>query len=466
MQSVTFCKEINDPEEKNRREKVRSRIQTKLVDYRRYHFSREQIHAFAIFFDLAQEFNSLQDLYALSVYTPKILFGIDARLYILDQDNRFSLQSSTLSESCQPLIWKEPEEFSFLPLQEGNRFLVPVKCKHMPATHLPFIPRNGDIIGMFELVTPRPLQSHEQFFFEKYANRVGFQTHNKILHLANQEHLRFIRNLVQDIGHNVIVPNMYFKLLFTTLHAKLTDLKKKTAQLTWQIEKTDTAGSRNNNLDPALSALEKTGSELIKHYEEMYSHYTRTSLFLETLLRRSHFEKGRYVLLKQACNFKKKIIDPQTTHFLPRFQEKGIAIDTKLGGIPDEAVTLVADIGLLSQVFANLFSNAAKYTREVKGFNGTSYKFMSYGWEKLPDYFGPGKPAIKPNVFTTGPHIPAMERAHLFESNFRCKATINEPGSGHGLFFIKQIVELHGGEVGYEPTQMGNNFYIVLPCAG
>jgi len=464
MQSMSLCKEVTDPDEKKLQELVQLRIREKSADYQRYHFSMEQIHAFAIFFDLAQEFNTLKDLYSLSVHTPKELFGLDASLYILDKKNQFALQSSTLSKQCVPLIWKEPEPFFPLPHRQESRFVFPVKCKHMLTDQLPFTPRNGDIIGIFELVTSRILTDHEQFFFEKYANRVGFQTHNKILSYANQEHLRFIKNLVQDIGHNVIVPNMYFKLLFKTLHAKLTELRKKTAELIWKIDQKDTAHTENN-LDPALSALEKTGQELMEQYQVMYEHYTRSSLFLETLLRRSHFEKGRYVLLKQVCNFKKKIIDPQLNHFAPRFQEKGIIVDTQLGGIPDEDITLVADIGLLSQVFANLFSNATKYAREVIGHDGKKHKFISYGWERIPNYFGPNKHAIKPNVFSSGPHIPPEERAHLFESSFRCKATMNEPGSGHGLFFIKQIVELHGGVVGYEPTPLGNNFYIILPCA-
>ncbi|MGX9366309.1 ATP-binding protein [Desulfoplanes sp. PS50] len=464
MQSLSFCKEINDPQEKKRLEMIHDRIRQKIADYRHYHFTREQIHALAIFFDLAQEFNSLEDLYSLAVSTPKELFGIDASLYVLNAEGEFLVKSSTIGDQCVPEVWQEPEPFSWTPWQQGNRFILPIRCKHMLTAQLPFVPKNKDIIGILELVTPRPLTDHERFFFGKYANRVGFQTHNKILSSSNQEHLRFIKSLVQDIGHNVIVPNMYFKLLFNRFKEHLDELKKRLQNLTAELE-SSTQEIAPRHLDTALGGLKKSAQLLTERYRDMYSHYTRTSLFLETLLRRSHFEKGRYVLLKQACNFKKKIIDPQLEHFHPQFEEKDITVDTQLGGVPDEDTTLVADIGLLSQVFANLFSNAAKYTREVIGPDGKSHKFVSYGWEKLPDYFGPGKDAIKPNVFSTGPHIPEEERSWLFESSFRCKATRNEPGSGHGLFFVKQIVELHGGTAGYEPTEMGNNFYIILPCA-
>ncbi|MBF0488042.1 MAG: HAMP domain-containing histidine kinase, partial [Nitrospirae bacterium] len=37
------------------------------------------------------------------------------------------------------------------------------------------------------------------------------------------------------------------------------------------------------------------------------------------------------------------------------------------------------------------------------------------------------------------------------------------PGTGHGLTFIKNAVEIHGGVFGYEPVDLGNNFYFVLP---
>jgi signal transduction histidine kinase len=464
MQSLSFCKEISDPQEKNRQERIHERIRKKIADYQQYHFTREQIHALAIFFDLAQEFNSLEDLYTLAVCTPKALFGIEGSIYLLDGEGRFVIKSSTIGDQCVPEIWQEPEPFSWTPWQQGNRFILPIRCKHMLTAQLPFVPKNKDIIGILELVTPRPLTEHERFFFGKYANRVGFQTHNKILSSTNQEHLRFIKSLVQDIGHNVIVPNMYFKLLFNRLKEHLDTLQNRLHDLIGQMESSP-SDLASPHLDAALTGLETSSHQLMDHYREMYSHYTRSSLFLETLLRRSHFEKGRYVLLKQACNFKKKIIDPQLEHFRPLFEEKNIHVDTHQGGIPDEDTILVADIGLLSQVFANLFSNAAKYTREVTGPDGRPLKFISYGWERLPDYFGPGKDAIKPNVFSTGPHIPEEERSWLFESSFRCKATQNEPGSGHGLFFAKQIVELHGGTVGYEPTAMGNNFYIILPCA-
>jgi signal transduction histidine kinase len=66
-------------------------------------------------------------------------------------------------------------------------------------------------------------------------------------------------------------------------------------------------------------------------------------------------------------------------------------------------------------------------------------------------------------VFTTGNHIPHEEISGLFAEGFRGLNSVDKPGTGHGLAFIRHVIELHGGKVGYEPTSQGNNFYFILP---
>ncbi|WP_291321416.1 HAMP domain-containing sensor histidine kinase, partial [Desulfonatronospira sp.] len=259
-----------------------------------------------------------------------------------------------------------------------------------------------------------------------------------------------------------IVPNMFFKIFYRRLEAHINALGKL---------KDDIAASareeKNNQEYGLVTArdlyprLDYIHNGLREQYNEILNHYEQTSLFLETLLRRSHFEQGKYVLERKVCNFKSQIIDPQVERFTPQLREKGI--DIALAGVPDQEIEVVVDKGLISQVYANLFSNAVKYTREVTDFSGHKAKFISYGWEYRPDYFGPEKPGIKLNVFSTGPHLDQDEQANLFSEGFRAGNVGKEQGTGHGLFFIKEIVEMHGGEVGYEPTPLGNNFFFTLP---
>ena len=114
-------------------------------------------------------------------------------------------------------------------------------------------------------------------------------------------------------------------------------------------------------------------------------------------------------------------------------------------------------------MYANLFSNAVKYTQEIIDHQGRPRKAVTYGREIIADFFGPAKPGIKFNVFTTGPHLSREEADFMFTEGGRARNSLQQEGTGHGLAFIKHVVELHGGQVGYEATNQGNNFYFILP---
>jgi signal transduction histidine kinase len=195
----------------------------------------------------------------------------------------------------------------------------------------------------------------------------------------------------------------------------------------------------------------------------MERHYEHTSLYLETLLRREHFRRGSYVLRKQQCNFKKEIIEPVLTRYLPRFKHKGIVVDNRLEDVPDEDLELVVDKGLLAQVYDNFFSNAVKYTQEIVDEYGYKVKFISYGKRLLEDYFGQGVDGIKFSVFTTGTPILPEEAVRLFDEGYRRPGSDLEAGTGHGLHFVRTVVEIHGGEVGVEPQKYGNSIFFILP---
>ena len=101
--------------------------------------------------------------------------------------------------------------------------------------------------------------------------------------------------------------------------------------------------------------------------------------------------------------------------YLPKLRERGIEIDESLGGVPEEDFTLMVDKGLISQVYANLFSNAVKYTRPTPW----GRKYVSYGRRLIPDFFEPGKDGVRFNVFSSGPHIPPKDKALIFEEGYR-----------------------------------------------
>ena len=316
------------------------------------------------------------------------------------------------------------------------------------------------ILGIFSVSPFRALSEDDCFFFNKYTNRIGYNLHNRLMALQNIDHLKFINTLVMDIEHNVIVPNMYFRHLFNKLRRKIKDLD------TLRDEIRSTTGSADDSSDctTCLGHCDRLSDDLLFYHSEMVKHHSNISLFLESLFRREHFESGHLVLHPKRCFVEKEIILPQLENYASRLRSANITVD-RPNNMLDEEFQLVVDIGLLSQVYANLFSNATKYTGEIIICDGEIRKAIAYGREVINDFPECGEQGVKFNVFSTGPHLDKEEALHIFQEGVRGKDSKGIHGTGHGLSFIQHVVELHGGIVGHETTTEGNNFYFILPVS-
>ncbi len=444
---------------------ILERIESKKNDFRCYDFSQTESNALAAFFDLAQEFDAIEDFYCLCTAIPKAFFSLEARFYVMEpRMNGLALVAKT-EEDGSPLHTAPP---SFL--QPGERpyhtdsssLVLTIRGKEFLIDQLPFKTKDN-VLGLLEIYPDTCVDTHRQLFFEKYANRIGFNIHNRFLVEKNIEHLKFIKSLVADIEHNIIIPNMVYKLFLRRLKGKIAKNKEIEYLLDGLL---DAEPDCKTFIERVLEELMNVNQGLTEEFENIEEHYRNMSLFLETLLRRSHFDQGRLTLRTTPCNIRQDVVQPQLERFKDRFREMGIAIDDKFGGLPDEEIISVVDVGLVTQVYANLFSNALKYTEEIATGSGERKKYMAYGREIIRDYFGPGRDGVKYNVFSTGPHIEPDEREKIFEEGYRGSNSASKPGTGHGLTFVKNAVEIHGGMVGYEATQYGNNFYFVFPKDG
>ncbi|MDD4951686.1 MAG: HAMP domain-containing sensor histidine kinase [Desulfovibrionaceae bacterium] len=439
-----------------RARRIEKRIRKKIKDHEAYGFSRREVLLLTVFFDLAQEYWGSEDFYTLCVCLPKVFFGLECNLYLLEDEETLSLARCSLGTSEKLKSWggAVPVE----PAISGDRYVVPLRGNREISELLPFDPPQG-VIGCIEIYPGKDLDERRKLFFEKFANRVGYQLHIRIIRDNNIEHINFIRNLVQDIGHNVIVPNMYFKLYFNRLKGRIEGLKA----LAEDMHRDESLVDAPPPYARRRATVEYLYETMASQFQEIFSHYEQTSLFLETLLRRRHFEEGRYVLEKRVCNLRKQVVEPQVQRFRPRLEEIGVQVDPASIGILDTRIYLMADVGLISQVYANFFSNAVKYTEPGLLEDGRQGKFVTYGCEVLKGHFKGGLDGVRLSVFSTGPHLKGEDRANLFRPGFRASNVRNQHGTGHGLFFVRQVVELHGGEVGYEPRPGGNEFYIILP---
>ncbi|MBM4273045.1 MAG: HAMP domain-containing histidine kinase [Deltaproteobacteria bacterium] len=433
--------------------KIVNRVIEKKRIFKEYNFGPLKDDALKTFFDLAQEYETLENFYRVAVCVIKEFFKLDCRLYLLFSEGTFDL----VCDSLQGLYPSKTPALPHIRLDSQayaaqGAWVIPIRGNLLLVDQLPFYAKD-QVIGMLELFPEDQIPDQDKFFFEKYSNRLGYNLHIKIISWQNIHRIRFINSLVADIEHNVIIPNISLSLYLRRLRDKIKALKELECVCEIKVK------GDCPHQPQAQEAFRNLVQEMEADYQTLDQHYRGVSLFIESLFRPSHFQKGQFVLRRRTCRVVSEIIKPQLDLFLDKLKERGIEIDVAMGVMPDEDLPLSVDKGLMAQVYANLFSNAVKYART----NYRGRKYMAYGRDLLKDYFGPGKDGVKFNVFTTGPHIPPPDVPYIFEEGYRGANVDGEVGTGRGLYFVRNVIETHGGEVGYEATPGGNNFYVVLP---
>jgi len=103
-----------------------------------------------------------------------------------------------------------------------------------------------------------------------------------------------------------------------------------------------------------------------------------------------------------------------------------------------ESLEITGDAQLLFQVIGNILSNAIKYSPDGGLIHLTLSSIGSAAVIKVRDH---------------GIGIPAADRVRLFERYFRGGNTAGIVGTGIGLYFVKTVVELHGGEIEVESRE-------------
>jgi len=127
-----------------------------------------------------------------------------------------------------------------------------------------------------------------------------------------------------------------------------------------------------------------------------------------------------------------------------RTRHKNLEVELRLDSVPP----IQGDNVRLTQVFDNLFSNAAKYADGSK---------LTVAAKKEKD-----------NLLVTfsdrGPGIPKAYLPYIFERFYRVPGDRSSKGSGLGLYICNQIIMAHHGKIWVESElKKGTTFYIQLP---
>jgi CheY-like chemotaxis protein len=120
--------------------------------------------------------------------------------------------------------------------------------------------------------------------------------------------------------------------------------------------------------------------------------------------------------------------------------------------LPDELPLVNADPARVQQVLANLISNAQKYSPD-----GAQVRICA---RQVADN-------IEVSVSDRGLGIPQSARGRIFEKFFRIDGSQRRliSGTGLGLAICKEIVEAHGGQIGFDSdeAEAGSRFWFTLP---
>jgi signal transduction histidine kinase len=446
---------------------ILKRVEEKKEDFASYDFKRLEMAALNTFFDLAQEFDNLEYAYVVSVTVPRVYFELSCNLYIVDPKT----ESITWVAESHPKLHRSerdvPEYIKVAdsPRRHGHGYIVPIQGKKTPSSHILYY-SSKDIVGVFEVEEADRLSEDQLFFIRKYVNRIGYNLYNKFLAEQNIQHLKFINNLVADIEHNVIVPNIRYKYYFRQIRKYLNlgkEMEKKLDALLDEVQSHDP--DLYAKVSETLEKMIVVNRTVFRDQEKIEQHYKHTSLFLESLFRPDHFLFGEYILKKTPCYFCKEIVAPQLERYKTQLTQRGIAIGKVIEAYRDcKDHRVKVDKGLMAQVVANLFSNAVKYTESTVDAAGKKTKNLDCGVVALKNFFGREHHGLRFSVFTSGKPIQQEDAIHIFEEGFRLSHDALVRGTGHGLHFVKNVVEVHGGVVGHNAKELGNEFYFVIPA--
>ncbi len=168
---------------------------------------------------------------------------------------------------------------------------------------------------------------------------------------------------------------------------------------------------------------------------------------VDDLLNVSHMETdGKFKISKEIFDVK-LVIDEVLNENISLINSKKLKIVNEIPA----GLKVFADEGKIKQVWNNFISNATKY-----GLLGTEIKISE---TEKDDKF----------VFSVQDHgigIPDDQKERLFEKFFRANnAILQDPnGNGLGLYIVKEIVKMHGGEIWVDSEEnKGSTFFFSLP---